>query len=606
MKVSKRKFNQGGYYENKTDFVLQPTDFAALGANYDQLTLKYLDAQKKAKAEQDKKAKEGIRGFENRTKVMDRHNGVLQASYDIWEGARQAAIANPTAANKQKADEAFSQYSVIKENAVAITADYQKEVNDLNKGSLDQDLLGTRAQAVAEAKSFNQEIPFEVVGGRIMVPGADGEAVEYLQSTFVNESVFGQNGRNFIASRRAPGTDFMFAPLSDTYAKQLEGDADIFSIKGDRKKGINSEYVGSRVAQRLRTDMMASPAAFVDAVSTQYGAYSYGVENLNVDNMNKAAADYGGIDLYSNSKFLTDWKLEYTEPTEENPEGKFTVAFPNVDDAVTEGGLSPMAASAIKNRQEALSYQITNTADQTLFKLKNQYQPSPTGGGGGLSFGGGWKSTDNIPSFRDIDLYTTVGDKQAKTGEKGSVLDFRNAPLNFRYKETNSKITNIQFDENKNIVAFDIESKPMRDAMAKAYGEEIDNLDRQLDRVVEELKVPGQTSEEKAALKQQQSELEAERKTYEDARVSMRRKGSKLVIPRTGAGGEDGSSLYMASRVDDIPTFDEILNSLIAGENALMTMIEQQTGVDPKVFNDEYFQRTGGNEGSGGVDASQY
>jgi hypothetical protein len=86
----------------------------------------------------------------------------------------------------------------------------------------------------------------------------------------------------------------------------------------------------------------------------------------------------------------------------------------------------------------------------------------------------------------------------------------------------------------------------------------------------------------------------------------MRRKGSKLVIPRTGAGGEDGSSLYMASRVDDIPTFDEILNSLIAGENALMTMIEQQTGVDPKVFNDEYFQQTGGNEGSGGVDASQY
>lgn len=600
MKASKRKFNQGGYYENKTDFVLKPTDFAALGANYDQLTLKYMDAQKKAKQEQDKKAREGIRAFETRTKVMDRHNGVLQASYDIFEEARLTAISNPTAANKQAADEAYSQYSVIKENAVAITADYQKEVNDLNKGSLDSNLLGTRAQAIAEAKSFNQEIPFQVVGGRIMVPGADGEPVEYLQSTFVNEGVFGQNGRNFIASRRAPGTDFMFAPLSDTYAKQLEGDADIFNIAGDRKKGLNPEYVGSRVAQRLRTDFMANPAAFVDAVSTQYGAFSYGVENLNVDNMNKAAADYGGIDLYSNSKFLTDWKLAYTEPTEENPEGKFTIAFPNVDDAVAEGGLNPQTAAAIKNRQEALSYQITNTADQTLFKLKNQFQPSPQGGG--LSFGGGYKS-QNVPSFRDADLYTTVGDKQQTTGQKGSILDFRNTPLNFRYKDTNSKITNIQFDENKNIVAFDIESKPMRDALVKAYGEEIESLDRQLDRITLGLQEPGMLSEDKNRLKQEQVELDQQRETLDNARKSMRRKESKLVIPRTGLGGQEGSNLYMASQVADIPSFDEILNSLLAGESQLMALIAKETGVDPAVFNDEYFQQA---PGTGGVDASQY
>jgi len=600
MKASKRKFNQGGFYENKTDFVLKPTDFAALGANYDQLTLKYMDAQKKAKQEQDKKAREGIRAFESRTKVMDRHNGVLQASYDIFEEARIAAISNPTAANKQAADEAYSQYSVIKENAVAITADYQKEVNDLNKGSLDSNLLGTRAQAVTEAKSFNQEIPFQVVGGRIMVPGADGEPVEYLQSTFVNEGVFGQNGRNFIASRRAPGTDFMFAPLSDTYAKQLEGDSDIFAMVGDRKKGINPEYVGSRVAQRLRTDFMANPAAFVDAVSTQYGAFSYGVENLNVDNMNKATADYGGIDLYSGNKLLTDWELVYTKPTEENPEGKFNVAFPNVDDAVRRDGLSPQTAAAIKNRQEALSYQITNTADQTLFKLKNQFQPSPQGGG--LSFGGGFKS-QNIPSFRDTDLYTTVGDKQQTTGQKGSILDFRNAPLNFRYKDTNSKITNIQFDENKNIVAFDIESKPMRDALVKAYGEEIDSLDRQLDRITLGLQEPGMLSEEKDRLKQEQSELNQQRDTFDNARKSMRRKDSKLVIPRTGLGGQEGSNLYMAGNVADIPTFDEILNSLLAGESQLMALIAKETGVDPAVFNEEYFEQA---PGAGGVDASQY
>ena len=600
MKASKRKFNQGGFYENKTDFVLRPTDFAALGANYDQLTLKYLDAQKKAKQEQEKRAQEGIKGFESRTKVMDRHNGVLQASYDIWENARVTAISNPSAANKQAADEAFSQYSVIKENAVAITADYQREVNDLNKGSLDADLLGTRAQAINEAKEFNREIPFRVVGGRVLVPGADGEPVEYLQSTYVNEGVFGQNGRNFIASRRAPGTDFMFAPLSDSYAKQLQGDADIFNVVSGRKQGLNEAAVGSRVAQRLQTDFRANPAAFVDAVSTQYGAFSYGVENLNVDNMNKAQADYGGIDIYSDN-FLTNWSLTYNPKTEENPEGNYTLSFVNsLDDAVSSGKLNPLDAAAIKNRREALKYHIENTADQTLFKLKNQFQPSPQGGG--LSFGGGFKS-QNIPSFRDIDLYTTVGDKQQKTGQKGSILDFRSPPLNFRYKDTNSKITNIQFDENKNIVAFDIESKPMRDALVQAYGDEIESLDRQLDRIAQRLLEPGMLSDDKDTLKQQQSELDKERETLENARKSMRRKDSKLVIPRRGLGGQEGSNLYMASNVADIPTFDEILNSLLAGESQLMSLIQKETGVNPGVFNEQYFEQA---PGEGGVDASQY
>ena len=597
MKASKRKFNQGGFYENKTDFVLKPTDFAALGANYDQLTLKYMDAQRKAKVEQDKKSREGIRAFESRTKVMDRHNGILQASYDIWENARITAISNPSVANKQAADEAFSQYSVIKENAVAITADYQKEVNDLNKGSLDADLLGTRAQAVAEAQAFNQEIPFQVVSGRIVVPGADGEPVEYLQSTYVNEGVFGQNGRNFIASRRAPGTDFMFAPLSDSYAKQLQGDADIFNMVGGRRQSLNEAAVGSRVAQRLQTDFRANPAAFVDAVSTQYGAFSYGVENLNVDNMNKARADYGGIGIYSDN-FLTNWSLTYNKPTQASPEGSYSLSFVNsLDDAVSSGKLNPLDAAAIKNRREALKYHIENTAEQTLFKLKNQPQPSPQGGG--LSFGGGFKS-QNIPSFRDIDLYTTVGDKQQTTGQKGSVLDFRNAPLNFRYKDTNSKITNIQFDENKNIVAFDIESKPMRDALVQAYGDEVESVDRQLDRIVQNLQEPGLIGEEKDALKQQQKELEKERDVLDNARKSMRRRDSKLVIPRTGVGGQEGSNLYMASNVADIPTFDEILNSLLAGESQLMALIAKETGVNPGVFNDEYFEQA---EGSGGVGA---
>jgi|MDTG01.5.fsa_nt_gb ElaB/YqjD/DUF883 family membrane-anchored ribosome-binding protein len=568
MKVSKRKFNQGGFYENKTDFVLKPTDFAALGANYDQLTLKYLDAQKKAKVEQDKKAREGIRGFESRTKVMDRHNGVLQASYDIWEDARLTAISNPSAANKQSADEAYSQYSVIKENAVAITADYQKEVNDLNKGSLDQNLLGTRAQAVAEAKSFNQEIPFQVVGGRIVVPGADGEPVEYLQSTFVNEGVFGQNGRNFIASRRAPGTDFMFAPLSDTYSKQLEGDADIFNVSGDRKKGLNADYVGSRVAQRLRTDFMANPAAFVDAVSTQYGAFSYGVENLNVDNMNKATADYGGIDLYSNSKFLTDWKLVYNEKTDEKPEGYFTIAFPNVDEAVGKGGLNPQTAAAIKNRQEALSYQITNTADQTLFKLKNQYQPSPQGST--RSFGVSAKLTPT--SFRRVEGPVDPGGNR----EVGRRLDIGGAQDAIKIGANNKNVQlnavvypnrKPQQDELMEPLYFEISSTEFKRQAKEIAREEasqakqlVESLESQLNSMV------GATADEKKAVREQLNEAVELQKNWTASNSAITKLPTKIEIRpgfnQAGLMFSELGDVVQEGFKDIIPTYEEIWGTM--------------------------------------------
>ena len=285
MKVSKRNFQRGGYYENKTDFVLAPQDYAALGAAYDSTTQKYLAAQDKAKKDANTKAKEGIQAFENRTKVMDRHNGLLQGAYDVWFDARTAAISDPNAENKQKAEQAYSQYSVIKENATAITAEYQKEVNALNKGELDKTLIDNRAGALIDAQEFNKEIPFQVQNGRIMVPGADGEPVDWSQSTFYNESVFGQNGRNFIATRKAPGTDFMFAPKSDEYSQQLQGSADIFLMEGERKKGIDAVAVGAQVEQRFRTSMLSESAAVVDAISQEYGAFSQNVENLTVEGM---------------------------------------------------------------------------------------------------------------------------------------------------------------------------------------------------------------------------------------------------------------------------------------------------------------------------------
>ena len=580
MKASKRKFNQGGYYENKTDFVLKPTDFSALGAGYDELTMKYMDAQRKAKQEQDKKAREGIRAFESRTKVMDRHNGVVQAAYDISEQARLTAISNPSAANKQAADEAYSQYSVIKENAVAITADYQKEVNDLMKGSLDANLLGTRAQAVAEAKEFNQEIPFKVVGNRIMVPGADNEDVEYLQSTFVNEGVFGQNGRNFIASRRAPGTDFMFAPLSDSYSNQLQGDEDIFNIVDGRKKGLNEAAVGSLVAQRLQTDFMANPAAFVDAVSTQYGAYSYGVENLNVDNMNKATADYGGIDLYKN-ELLTNWSLTYNPETEENAEGSYTLSFVNsLDDLKNSGKLNPLDAAAIENRRKALKYHIENTANQTLFKLKNVIETTPQDRTGS---GSGFKKGDRLPEFRTVGLYSTPGGLVT-----GQSLDLAVDPVNIRFLGKNAKITNILYDPSaadpKNprdvVYGFTLESGPVKDAALTNINQEISDLTSEISELQRDI-ANATNKEQLENLESQKSGLQDRRKELQEDRRNVQQLSEEFTISKADFGSASPAqalfdNLGQTTGMGDVPWFDEILTSLYGQQRDLMEAAESQ------------------------------
>ena len=579
MKASKRKFNQGGYYENKTDFVLKPTDFSALGAGYDELTMKYMDAQRKAKQEQDKKAREGIRAFESRTKVMDRHNGVVQAAYDISEQARLTAISNPSAANKQAADEAYSQYSVIKENAVAITADYQKEVNDLMKGSLDANLLGTRAQAVAEAKEFNQEIPFKVVGNRIMVPGADNEDVEYLQSTFVNEGVFGQNGRNFIASRRAPGTDFMFAPLSDSYSNQLQGDEDIFNIVDGRKKGLNEAAVGSLVAQRLQTDFMANPAAFVDAVSTQYGAYSYGVENLNVDNMNKATADYGGIDLYKN-ELLTNWSLTYNPETEENAEGSYTLSFVNsLDDLKNSGKLNPLDAAAIENRRKALKYHIENTANQTLFKLKNVIETTPQDRTGS---GSGYKKGDRLPEFRTVGLYNTPSGTVT-----GQSMDLAVEPVPIRFLGKSAKITNILYDpsaaNNKNprdvVYGFTLESGPIKDAALTNINQEISDLTSEIREL--QTDITNQVFDKREATQAQINSLRDRRNELREDRKNVQKLSEEFSITRASFDRPSPEqalfrNIATAGGMGDVPGFDEILTSLYSQERDLMEAAESQ------------------------------
>ena len=577
MKVSKRKFAQGGYYENKTDFVLAPQDYSALGAAYDATTQKYLAAQDKAKKDADKKAVEGIQAFENRTKVMDRHNGILQGAYDVWFDARTAAIADPTAENKEKAAQAYSQYSVIKENATAITAEYQKEVNALNKGELDATLIGNRAGALIDAQEFNKEIPFQVQNGRIMVPGADGQPVDWSQSTFYNESVFGQNGRNFIATRKAPGTDYMFAPKSDEYSQQLQGSADIFVMEGERKKGIDAVAVGAQVEQRFRSSMLSEPAAVVDAIAQEYGAFNQNVENLTVEGMLKADADFGGTELYTSkdNKFLTDWKLSFVPGEDENSPGEYKVSFMNPDEAISTGDLNPNTAAAIKNRQNALGFHIENLANQTLYKLKSQVQPDPKGSS--LSFGSGFKKGDILPVTQEVTLSTEEGAVTDAQGNevKGERMNFRNKPLNLRYKDESAKITNIQYDKEGNPFAFVIESNAMKNDIVSSYTDKISALNSRADRLSRQLS--GSTSvDERNSLKSQLSEIESDIESFTNARTNVKKSKEGFIIDRDNK--YMGADIFLGGTSQDIPGFEEILTSLMSQEPALMSAIDEELG----------------------------
>jgi len=577
MKASKRNFAQGGYYENKTDFVLAPQDYAALGAGYDELTMKFLEQQDKAKKDQKAKDQAGIQAFENRTKVMDRLNGMLQGSYDVWADARVTAIADPTAENKARAAEAYSQYSVIKENAVAITSGYQAEVNKLNQGELDATLIGNRAQALIDAQDFNQEIPFEVVNGRIMVPGAEGEMVDWSQSTFFNESVFGQNGRNFIATRKAPGTDFMFEPLSDKYAKEMQGSPEIQKMVADRAKGLDPVAVGGLIEQRLRNSYNASSAAFNDAVAQQYGAVNSGVQNLTVEGMIEAERDFGDPNnsIYS-QKYLTDWSMSF-DPNQ-GEIGQFVVSFadPDLSQSVSNGQMSPQTAAAIKNRRDALKYHLENTANSTYFKLKGAVQPTPQGGGG-LSFGSGFKKGDRLPEFREVTLYATPGGNV-----QGLSLDLAVNPVPIRFLGKSGKITNILYapqsanDKNPRdvVYGFTVESGPIKDAALTNINQEITDikdlvseLQRDLDNIVD--------VDERQMVRARIDALRARRGELTADRKNVQKLSEEFTITRDYLSGDNPEAalfrnLGAESGMGDIPVFDEILTSLYSQERPLM------------------------------------
>ena len=205
-------------------------DYAALGAGYDEMTRKRLAEMDRAEKEQRKKDLEGIKDLEARPKVMERLNNGLQSAYDVWEDARIEAISNPTPENKQAAANAFNQYTTFKNESVAITTNYEKELNAVSTGSLDATLIGNRANALQQARDFDKEVPVQVVNGRVLMANGEGEFVDWTQSTYFNRSSFGQDGRNFLAMRKAPGTDFMFAPKSEMFAREMTADNGIYKM----------------------------------------------------------------------------------------------------------------------------------------------------------------------------------------------------------------------------------------------------------------------------------------------------------------------------------------------------------------------------------------
>ena len=576
MKPSKRKFQQGGYYENKTDFVLKPMDYAALGAGYDEMTRKRLAEMDRAEKEQRKKDLEGIKDLEARPKVMERLNNGLQSAYDVWEDARIEAISNPTPENKQAAANAFNQYTTFKNESVAITTNYEKELNAVSTGSLDATLIGNRANALQQARDFDTEIPVQVVNGRVLMANGEREFVDWTQSTYFNRSSFGQDGRNFLAMRKAPGTDFMFAPKSEMFAREMTADNGIYKMSNGRRKGLNEVAVGNQIEQRFRTEFTSNQADIVEAMTAEYGAKQNGVTALNPEQMLEADANYGDPDgnLYGNV-VLQDFNIVYKSPEQSGTEmGEYEVVF-NYDPLTrkkADGSLefSRAAGAALKNRQDALKFHLENLANQTYFKLNNQYQPDPTTPPSP-------DSASSIPQPMEKQLMTELGGVQDEDGKavKGFYYTFRGEGLNLRYKGGTARITNIQYGPEGNPFAFEIESKLMKGDIRDALTDEIksrnDQANRLTTRISNELDVTERKKleEEAQKLETQISELTEQKKKFSKSKASF-------IIDRDNQ--YLGSDIFKAGTPQDIPEFLEVFMSLVQDEKALMIKIERQTG----------------------------
>ena len=579
MKPSKRKFQQGGYYENKTDFVLKPMDYAALGAGYDEMTRKRLAEMDRAEKEQRKKDLEGIKDLEARPKVMERLNNGLQSAYDVWEDARIEAISNPTPENKQAAANAFNQYTTFKNESVAITTNYEKELNAVSTGSLDATLIGNRANALQQARDFDTEIPVQVVNGRVLMANGEREFVDWTQSTYFNRSSFGQDGRNFLAMRKAPGTDFMFAPKSEMFAREMTADNGIYKMSNGRRKGLNEVAVGNQIEQRFRTEFTSNQADIVEAMTAEYGAKQKGVTALNPEQMLEADANYGDPDgnLYGNV-VLQDFNIVYKSPEQSGTEmGEYEVVF-NYDPLTrkkADGSLefSREAGAALKNRQDALKFHLENLANQTYFKLNNQYQPDPQSG----ASSSGFKKGDPIPQPLERQLMTELGGVQDEDGKavKGSYYTFRGEGLNLRYKSGTARITNIQYGPEGNPFAFEIESKPIKDDINRALTDEIKSRNDQANRL--ETRIGNAVDvTERERLEEEAQKLETKISELTEQKKKFSKSKASFIIDRDNQYFD--SDIFQAGTPQDIPGFDEVLANLLQDEQALMIEIEKQTG----------------------------
>ena len=579
MKPSKRKFQQGGSYENKTDFVLKPMDYAALGAGYDEMTRKRLAEIDRAEKEQRKKDLEGIKDLEARPKVMERLNNGLQSAYDVWEDARIEAISNPSPENKQAAANAFNQYTTFKNESVAITTNYEKELNAVSTGSLDATLIDNRANALKQARDFDTEVPVQVVNGRVLMANAEGEFVDWTQSTYFNRSSFGQDGRNFLAMRKAPGTDFMFAPKSEMFAREMTADNGIYKMSNGRKKGLDEVAVGKQIEQRFRTEFTSNQADIIEAMTAEYGAKQKGVTALNPEQMLEADANYGDPNgsLYGNV-VLQDFNIVYKSPEQSETEmGEYEVVF-NYDPLTrrkVDGSLefSRETASALKNRQNALKFHLENLANQTYFKLNNQYQPDPQSDADGIGF----KKGDSIPRPMERQLMTELGGVKDDNGKavKGAYYTFRGNGLNLRYKGGTAKITNIQYGPEGNPFAFEIESNRMKDDIRNALTDEIKSRNDRANRLTTQVSNEVDVTE-RARLKEEAQELETQISELTEQRKKFSKSKASFIIDRDNE--YFGSEIFKAGSSQDIPGFIEILANLLQDERALMIEIEKQTG----------------------------
>ena len=474
--------------EFKTSFVAEPLDYGAYGAQYDQMLRKRIEAS----AAEKKKEREDLRKAYDLDKAMqtdvpgviDRYRPALQSVYDEWFDASQKAQLDPSAENLARTQAARQQYMQFKDVAVSASTVYGNTAADIRAGKMDDKLVYNRAETVEDMADWNSPLEFEMVNGRLMMNGAQGQAY-WTQTEYFDP----ERGLNFIPAIKAKETEYMIAPYAETQAKRLENKlSSMIRDKTGRFKGANTKMVGDGVWDSYKNEMMKG-SELAHSIAIEYHSFDQGVDRVGGEDVDAAYALYDP----RNAVFTGDSPYGEKESITWDPDARrYSLEWKVKDNDIIKQVGDNETAQAIINQRNAVKHHFEGTATLAMEQLAEKFQLDPQ-----------TPPEDDIAQQAARIQGTPIAwDKYKKGAMSYNVAGSKNA-FNIRIGETDERVTNFTMTPDGIIrsVSFNTEAitkkqasdvrsqiKDIQDRMKEMTGDEYSRARTRIDELQSELK----------------------------------------------------------------------------------------------------------------------